>query len=90
MTTNTMTNANPAPTFDLSGALLDALAGTLYEPVGLCVVCLKLVPLADALRFRCPQCGSIYLPGPTITRERGREMLETLEARRRALGLRVR
>ena len=66
---------------------LDYLARGLYHRYLLCRACGGAMTFADALQFRCPHCGAVYLPGPDITPERGREMLATLEARRVELGL---
>jgi predicted RNA-binding Zn-ribbon protein involved in translation (DUF1610 family) len=56
----------------------------LYQHHGYCGACRKSILLADALQFRCPHCGALYLAG-SITPERGHEMLATLKARRMEL-----
>ena len=77
-----MTMTNPAD--------IDSAARTLYNFFGVCSRCHYEYSLADALLLRCPFCEAMILPGPDIDRERGREMLSTLRARReelRAAGL---
>ncbi len=64
---------------------VDRAARELYQPFGNCGACKRPVTLADALQFKCPHCGAMYLPGP-ITPERARVMLDTLKRRRRELG----
>ncbi len=68
-------------------AAIDQAARDLYAAYRLCSACHQPVALADQLRFTCPHCGAIILPGPDMTPERGREMLTTLQTRRQALGL---
>jgi hypothetical protein len=65
---------------------VDRAARELYQPFGNCGACKRPVTLAEALQFKCPHCGAVYLPGP-ITPERGAVMLDTLRRRRRELGL---
>lgn len=81
-----MTTTKPEP-ITFSSALIDALARSLFQPVGHCSSCGQPVTLADALQFICPCCGGQFMPGPDITPERGREMLGVLLERRAALGL---
>ncbi len=59
----------------------DRMARELYQRHGSCGACRKSIALADALLFRCPHCGALYLAG-MMTPDEGREMLATLKARR--------
>jgi Zn finger protein HypA/HybF involved in hydrogenase expression len=65
---------------------VDRAARELYQPFGKCYECRRAVTLAEALQFKCPHCGAVYLPG-LITPERARVMLDTLKRRRAELGL---
>ncbi len=67
---------------------VDRLAQELYQPSRRHVApCLGYVSLFNELTGRCPHCGSLIVAGPGITPEHARQMLTTLTARRKGLGL---